>query len=113
MKIEIRWTDRKLEKSCQSDRQAQRHWGADQWRLLKRRLASIDAAETLQDLKNVPGRFHPLGADRKQEFSLSLWGQYRLVFIADDDPLPLLDDGGIDQSQVRRVAIKEVVDYHG
>jgi proteic killer suppression protein len=113
MKIDIRWIDRKLEKNCRDDRRGQRHWGADQWQLLKKRLISIAAAAVLQDLRNVPGRFHPLSADRSQEFALCLWGQYRLVFVADNDPLPLLADGGIDQTRVTSVAIKEVVDYHG
>jgi proteic killer suppression protein len=113
VRIDIRWIDRKLEKSCLSDNKGQRHWGADQWRLLKKRLYSIAAAATLQDLSGVPGRFHPLSADRKHEFALCLWGQYRLIFVADEDPVPLLEDGGIDQGQVTKVAIKEVVDYHG
>ena len=44
---------------------------------------------------------------------MSLWGSYRLVFEADHNPLPLLDDGGIDRARVTKIVIKEVVDYHG
>jgi toxin HigB-1 len=112
MKIKISWSDRKLERVCASDKRGQRKWGADHWMLLRRRLASIAAAPTLQDLEGVPGRFHALRADRKSEFAMSLWGAYRLVFAPDHDPLPTLPDGGVDRSRVTKVSITEVVNYH-
>lgn len=59
------------------------------------------------------GGFHPLKADRAGSFALNLDGPYRLIFKPDHDPRPLLADGGIDESSVIRVAITEVVDYHG
>jgi toxin HigB-1 len=111
--IDISWSDRKLEKSCASDKSGQRRWGADDWKLMKRRLASLIAAPTLKDMDGVPGRCHLLSADRNGRFALHLWGAYRLVFAPDHDPVPLLDDGGIDTSLVTRIVITEVVDYHG
>lgn len=44
---------------------------------------------------------------------MHLWGQYRLVFTPDHDPVPRLDDGGIDRASVRAIRIEEIVDYHG
>src|SRR4051812_39357530 len=81
--IDIAWSDRKLAKSCASDRNGQRRWGADHWKLLKRRLASLDAAPTLIDMEGVPGRCHQLHEDRRDQFAVALWGSYRLVFVAD------------------------------
>jgi proteic killer suppression protein len=80
---------------------------------MKRRLASLQAAEVLADMENVPGRCHALAADRSEQFALDLWGSYRLVFEVADDPVPRLADGGIDRHQVRAVRILGVVDYHG
>jgi toxin HigB-1 len=111
--IDISWSDRKLEKSCASDKSGQRRWGADDWKLMRRRLASLIAAPTLKAMDGVPGKCHPLRADRDGQFALHLWGAYRLVFAPDHDPVPLLDDGGIDTSLVTRVVIAEVIDYHG
>lgn len=113
MIIEISWSDRKLEKSCASDKVGRRKWGADRWRLLQRRLASLLAAPTLKDLDGVPGRCHQLQADRRGQFAMSLWGSYRLVFVPDHDPVPTQADGGIDRSLVTKISIAEVVDYHG
>lgn len=111
--IEIAWSSRKLEKSCSDDRQGSKHWGADHWKLLKRRLAALRAAPTLADMKGVPGNCHPLHADRDGQFAVDLWGPYRLIFEPDHDPVTLLDDGGIDTTKVDQIKIKEVDDYHG
>lgn len=111
--IDISWSDRKLEKHCASDKAGQRHFGAPNWKLMKRRLASLAAAPTLTDMGGVPGNCHALSADRDSEFAVYLWGQYRLVFVPNHEPIPRLDDGGIDRSRVTSIVVTEVVDYHG
>lgn len=111
--INISWADRKLQKNCATEKSGQRTWGADHWKLLKRRIASLEAAPTLADLEGVPGRCHQLRADRRDQFAVHLWGAHRLVFVPDHNPLPILAGGGIDRFQVTRIEITEVVDYHG
>jgi proteic killer suppression protein len=111
--IEIDWSDRKLEKQCSSDKAGLRHFGKDHWSLLRRRLDALTAAATLKDMDGVPGNCHALTADRAGEFAVSLWGPYRLIFVPNHDPVPTLDDGGIDRSLVTRISITEVADYHG
>jgi proteic killer suppression protein len=77
------------------------------------RLASLQAAETLADMELVPGRLHALTGDRQGQFALSLWGSQRLVLVPDEDPLPLLADGGLDRERVTKLNVLEVVDDHG
>lgn len=64
-------------------------------------------------MAGAPGKCHPLAADRSGQFALGLWGQFRLVFVPDQDPMPRLADGGLDQALVTKISIWEVVDYHG
>jgi hypothetical protein len=64
-------------------------------------------------MDGAPGNLHALRADRRGRFSISLWGPYRLIIAPDHNPLPRLDDGGIDLYAVTAVRILEVVDYHG
>jgi proteic killer suppression protein len=111
--IEISWSSQRLEKVCTDDRSGQKHWGADNWKILKRRLASLRGSPTLADMNGVPGNCHQLHADRSGEFAVSLWGAYRLIFKPSHDPLPTLEDGGIDRTLVTMIEIKEVADYHG
>ena len=111
--IEIRFSTRKLERACSTDREGAKRWGPENWRRLKRRLVSLMSAPTLQDMQGVPGGCHQLTADRAGEFALDLWGSYRLIFEPDHKPVARLPDGGVDRSKVTRIVIKEVTDYHG
>ena len=110
--IDIEWADRKLAKSCASDKAGQRRWGAERWPILRRRLSSLRAAPSLADMRAAPGRCHALTADRSDQFALLLWGSYRLVF-EPIEPVPRMRDGGIDREKVTAIRIQEVVDYHG
>lgn len=108
--IEIEWVDRKLGKICSSDSSGQKKFGAQRWKLLRRRLGEILSAPALADLRGVD-RFHELSADRSGQYAMALDGPYRLLF----EPAEELEitDGHVDESSVQRVRILEVVDYHG
>jgi proteic killer suppression protein len=107
------WASSKLEKACSDDRQGGKHFGADNWKLLRRRLAALYGAPTLADMEGTPGNCHQLRGDRSGQFAISLSGPWRLVFEPAHDPLPLLADGVVDAARVTSIEIKEVVNYHG
>lgn len=91
---------------------AKRQWGNES-RLVLRRIQSLLAATTLGDLRNAPGRLHPLAGDRAGQFAMSITAVRRLVFEPTENPPPLLPDGGLDIDRVTEVRVLEVVDYHG
>lgn len=103
--------DEKLKRTCATRDALERRYGSLA-AVLARRLTSLRAATVLTDLRNVPGRFEPLRANRAGQFSMRLDAHMRLVFEAADDPLPLLSSGGLDHTRVARVRILEVADYH-
>ena len=111
--IDISWSDHKLQKTCASNKAGQRKWGADQWKLLQRRLASLLAAPTLKDMDGVPGRCHPLGADQGKAFHHGCLGRVPARLALTTTRCRLLADGGLDVTLVTRIVITEVVDYHG
>ena len=102
-----------MEKNCATDKAGQCRWGTDNWKIMKRRLASLAAVSTLAEMVGVPGRCHQLGGDRRGQFAVDLWGSYRLIFVPNYDPIPCSKDGGIERSLVTSILIVEVVDYHG
>jgi len=80
---------------------------------LQQRLAELDAAATLADLRFLPGlRCHELGANRKGQLAVDLIHPFRLVFIPEHNPLPNKADGGLDWEKVKRIQIIDVIDYH-
>jgi len=111
--MNIEFSTKKLAKQCSSRKAMVGKWGPKMSKILMRRLDDIDAAECLEDLRNVPGRYHELTGDRAGEFAASLGGQYRLLFRPDHDPVPTKSDRGIDWTQVTKVLVTAVgVDYH-
>lgn len=80
-------------------------FGDAKWPLLRRRLATIRAAVTIQDLRNAPGRTHPLTGNRRGQFAMYLWGTVRLVF----EPIEAARTASGASAAVR---IIEIVDYH-
>lgn len=108
--MDILYADGKVKALCTEERKAQRKLGEDEFRKLRRRLADLEAAQSLDDLP--AGRPHPLKGKRKGQFALDLNGGKRLVFTAADDPPPVDGGGNLDWRKVRSIRIIFIGDYH-
>lgn len=68
------------------------------------------------DLSSVPAeppmRRHQLGANREGQFAVDLKHPYRLIFEPAHEPVPRKADEGVDLSEVTRIRIIGVEDYH-
>lgn len=111
--MRVDFASTKLAKACGSDKERVRAFGPDRARRLRVRLSALAAAETLEDLRNVPGRFHALAEDRAGQFTADLDHPYRLVFV------PVLSAGEQDLhrdgwvwSKITHVRIEEITDTH-
>lgn len=112
--IDITWSNSKLKRHCSTESRGQREFGSRIWPRLKTRIGILEAAPSLADLREAPGRWHALGADRGGQWAASLDANHRLIVSPNQpDPLPQLTAGGVDVSRVTGVEIVEVVDYHG
>jgi proteic killer suppression protein len=69
-------------------------------------------ATTLEDVRNLAGKFHELKGDRKGEWACDLDQPYRLVFTPHERPIPVNEDGQYIWAEICGVEIIEVVDYH-
>lgn len=81
-------------------------------KLIRRRLDDLGAAQTLEVMRNLPGRCHELKGDRAGQLSIDLDGPYRLLFAPVEDPPPKKPDGGLDWSRVKAVVLIGVVNTH-
>lgn len=75
------------------------------------RMEQLRAAETLADMRALPGHCHELTADRKGQLAVRLAGPHRLVF-QPREPAPRAVDGGLDWARVTAVVVLDIVDYH-
>jgi len=111
--MDISFQNARLQKVCNSEKETNREFGPECGKKLRRRLAELAAAVTLKDMMTLPqARCHALKGGRSSQFTVDLKHPKRLIFEPSEEPLPRLDDGGLDLSEIRKVRIVEVVDYH-
>lgn len=90
-----------------------RKLGAQTADRLAQRLGELQAAETLEDLRPLPGpRCHELKGDRKGQLAVDLDHPRRLIFEPTANPPPLRAGGGLDWGAVDSIVIVEIADYH-
>jgi len=109
--VEVSFNGPRLQKVCSSEKALVRKYGAEVARKVQLRLTQLDAAETLEDMRTLPGRCHELKGERRDELAVDLHQQYRLVFRPAGEP-PTKADGGLDWSVVSEIVVTEIVDYH-
>ncbi len=110
--MEFSFASRKLEREFSDERAMRRAYG-ERSRALQNRLTTLALAEKLSDVPTGPPDWlEQLKADRDEQFSVVLNGNWRLIFAVDHAPVPRLKDGGIDRDKATSIRFSEVVDYH-
>ena len=71
------------------------------------------AAETLEEVRNLPGRYHELTGNRKGQWACDLDHPYRLIFVPHEDPIPTNPDGQYIWIEIKGVEIIDIGNYHG
>ena len=110
--MDVSFGDNKLRKLANDERKAIKVLGVNRARLFKLRLNMLMAAQSLEDLRYAPGRFHELTANRKGQWACDLDHPYRLIFEPHEFPIPQNDVGGFVWLEIKGVEIIEIEDYH-
>lgn len=109
----IDFDSQKLVKKFSDAKSIQKAFG-DMAKGILARLAELEAAETLADMRTLPAaNCHELTGKYAGCFAVKISPNYRLVFYPTQQPPPKLADGtSIDWSQVDAITITEITDYH-
>jgi proteic killer suppression protein len=110
--VEIKFTDKRLEKIANDDRKMLKELGKIRATILRRRLTQLEDANTLEDVRYLSGNYHELAQNRKGQWGCDLDQPYRLVFTAIENPIPLNDDGQYVWLEISGVEIIEIINYH-
>jgi toxin HigB-1 len=109
--IEIRFRDLELERAFRHEDAARRRFG-EAARAFLRRVKQLEAAPTLGSLGGTPAACRPLSGTKDALLAVRLNDRDHLVFVPDQDPIPLLRDGGLDHSRVTQIEIWSVENVH-
>lgn len=110
--VEVLFPTDKLKRLFSDHRSLQRRWGDAGATKIALRLQHLAAADTLDDMRHLPGRCHELTGDLQGHLAVDLHHPYRLLFHPTEDPPPLKEDGGLDWTAVNSITVDDVVDYH-
>ncbi|WP_061964229.1 type II toxin-antitoxin system RelE/ParE family toxin [Demequina aurantiaca] len=109
--MEVAYDDPKLEALLGDERALRKGFGAPIAGRLGIRFSAINAASSLAELHRLPGRTHPLKGNRSGQYAMELPQGFRLI-IRPTDPVPTLQDGGIDINSVTRVTVVEISKHY-
>jgi len=110
--MDLTFRTKKLEKLANDYRRCQRELGAIRSKLLNIRLNDLRDAETLEDVRYLPGHYHELIGDRKGQWACDLDHPYRLIFEPHENPIPTNQVGNYLWVEIKGVEIVEIIDYH-
>ncbi|RDD29244.1 killer suppression protein HigA [Prosthecochloris sp. ZM] len=110
--MNISFGNKDLKKYANDDRLASRKLGTKRAKVFKQRLDDLRAAETLEDVRHLPGHYHELKENRKGQWSCDLDQPYRMIFIPHEDPIPANADGQYLWIEIRGLDVIEITNYH-
>lgn len=111
--MDIIFADEKLKKYANDYNLSQRKMGDRRAKLYQTRIQDMYDIESFADLANLPGRFHPLTANRSGQWACDLDHPYRLIFEPGGNPLPKDEKGNLILKEIKIVEIQEITNYHG
>lgn len=110
--MEICFEDQALARTCSERKLRVRAWGPAGAKKVALRLQQLQAAGSLQDMRNLPGRCHELAGDRAGSFAVDVQHPLRMVFRPTKSRPPRKPDGGLDWACIDQITIIEIIDYH-
>lgn len=111
--MDIFFQNKKLEKIASDPRKCLKELGKKRSALFLLRLRDLYRAETLEDIRYLPGSYHELKGNRKGQWACDLDQPYRLIFEPHEGPIPTDDNGKYIWIEIKAVEIVEIVNYHG
>ncbi|MGM0492445.1 MAG: killer suppression protein [Armatimonadota bacterium] len=103
----------KLRKVLDDPGLMKKRYGGPAAKRLQKRIMELWACEALADMRQHKGaRLHRLRGARDGQWAVDVDGARRLIFKPSVNPVPMLPDGGIDESKITRIVLLEVEDYH-
>jgi len=110
--MNITFADNKLRKFANNNTLAIRKIGAQRAKLYQRRLEDMADAESFAELKELPGNYHQLTENRRDQWACDLDQPYRLIFEPSGGPIPKDQHGNQILIEIKSLVILEIENYH-
>ncbi|MEH6512959.1 MAG: type II toxin-antitoxin system RelE/ParE family toxin [Maribacter arcticus] len=110
--MKLTYKNNKLEKSLTIDKEIIRYYG-QLAKKIKQRITELQEADNLAVIATLPSmRLHPYKGDRKGEWSIDIFKNWRICFEIANQPIPNMEDAKVDLAKVTSIKIMSVEDPH-
>jgi plasmid maintenance system killer protein len=112
--MQIAYKSKKLQKQLSIASETKKAFGT-MAKNVAQRIQEMQDANNLAELQDIPqARCHALTGDRNGEWSVSVSGNYRIIFTLHHDEIPIKEDGSnsINTILITDIKIEEITDYH-
>lgn len=110
--MEIHYRTKRLERSLTTDKGLSKTYG-NLAKKIKQRMQQLKGADNLYVIASLPAlRLHPHIGKNKGIWSIDIQKNWRILFKIDQNPIPTLEDGGVDIKKVTIVRIESITDPH-
>jgi proteic killer suppression protein len=110
--MNITFANNRLSILANDDRKRLKEMGKVRSEKYRLRLNQIQIAQTLEDVRNLPGNYHELLGNRKGQWACDLDQPYRLIFEPHEKPIPTDGHGKYLWFEIKGVEIIEIINYH-
>lgn len=110
--MKLSYKTKRLEKSFTTDKGLVKSYGTLA-KKIKRRRNELEEADNLWVISQLPVlRLHQHKGKGKGIWSIDIQENWRILFKIDQDPIPQLEDGGVDLKAITILRIEAVTDPH-
>jgi proteic killer suppression protein len=110
--MKLTYKNNKLEKSLTVDKEIIKAHG-QLAKKIKQRINELQEADNLAVIATLPFmRLHPYKGARKGEWSIDIFKNWRICFEIANQPIPVMEDAGVDLAKVTSIKIMSVEDPH-
>lgn len=111
--MEVTYKNKHLQKCAEDESYSKRKLGSVRSEKHLQRIGDLFDANTLEDVRYLPGNYHELTANRKGQWAVSLDGPYRLIFTPHESPIPTDSNGKYIWIEIKGVELEEIENYQG
>lgn len=110
--MKLSFKNNKLEQSLTIDKNIVKNYGNNA-KKIKQRMQELRAADHLSVIAKLPAlRLHPYKGNRLGEWSIDIHKNWRICFQIEDDPIPQLENGGVNLDEIFSIKILSIEDPH-
>ncbi len=110
--MELLFSNKKLEISLKTDKGLSKTYGTLA-KKIKQRISQLESADNLEIISKLPAfRLHQHIGKGKGTWSIDIQENWRVLFAISQDPIPTLEDGGVDLKAITIICIESVEDPH-